>query len=222
MIYKSGIDLEKTKKSAVSEGKFTAVLIVLLVIFAVILPFLFEKEKWLLFISAFFGLGIIWCGSQLLFHATTLFVSKFEGNQRNLVQIFIALISPTVLSLYFLSQANRIGADTILGYWSSYWTLFPVGLACFVAWAATPQLDKQFPFRGYLIATAICFVIAFLGHHGFVSYDSLYDESSVWGLDKSLARSRQNSGMYLGRFVVEVAAIYVVLTVGLLKGRNLG
>ena len=138
------------------------------------------------------------------------------GIARRRFQIAIAIVVPLFLSLYFIKDTTSITLQSVLGHMFSYWFLIPLGIISFVSWAAGNQLNQDHPFRGFLIACAIIFVICFMGHNGFYSEYNDYIESSATYIDKDAAKRASETGRYLGQFLVYVVVSYSAMLTKLL------
>jgi hypothetical protein len=202
------LQLEKAKSEARFFGIVSAILLgVIFVIPAKI-------------VKAFALLGIAVTAWQFLFHGSTVISMTLEGQSRRRFQVFVSAVVPIMLSLYFIKDAPSLTLQMVFGHMFSAWYLIPVGLIGYVSWAAASQLNKEHPFRGFLIACAVIFVICFLGHNGIhIEYDD-YTESSSMNIDKESAKRAVETGRYFGQFLVYVTTSYVAMLMKMRRRRT--
>lgn len=159
------------------------------------------------------GLGLIVlvvAGSQFLFHATTMVSKALQGRRRTQFQVAVSLAVPAALVLFLASRADNVPVETLLAMLTP-WLLIPLGIIGWVCWFAGDQLDREHPFRGFLIASAILGILCFLWSKG-VTFESDSDgEGSSAFLDPEKAKRAKQTGEYVWRFVVYVATAYLAL-----------
>src|SRR5439155_11228466 len=88
---------------------------------------------------------------------------------RRQFQIAVALVVPLFLSLYFIKDATSITLQGVVGDMSGPYLpgrLIQLGLIALFSWAFGDQLNREHPFRGFLIACAVIFVICLKGYYG--------------------------------------------------------
>ena len=191
-----GLSIEKAK----SEAKFFGIASAVLLAVVFIVP--------VKIIQAFVLLGLAATGWQFLFHGSTAISMSFVGVARRRFQIAVAVVVPLLLSLYFIKDATSITLQGVMGHMFSLWFLIPIGIIAYVSWFAADLLDYDYPFRGFLIACAVVFVICFMGHNGIsIEHD----------IDKEAAKRAAETGRYLGQFLVYVTVSYVAMLAKLLR-----
>ncbi len=203
-----GLSLKRAKSEARFFGIVSAILLgVIFVIPAKI-------------VKAFALLGIAVTGWQFLFHGSTVISMTLEGESRRRFQVFVSAVVPILLSLYLIKDAPSLTLQGLFGHMLSAWYLIPVGLIGYVSWAAADQLNGEHPFRGFLIACAVIFVICFMGHSGIYSEYDDYTESSSMYIDKEAAKRAVETGRYFGQFLVYVATSYVAMLMKMRRRRT--
>jgi len=156
----------------------------------------------------------------LLFHGTTWVSLRLQGSQRRAFQVAVALVVPVALSLYFISDTPELIPARMLEPMLSAWFLLPVAILGYISWSAADQLDPELPFRGFLIAAAVLFIICLKGYYGIHSeYDGESERSSQY-IDKEAAALAVQSGRYFVQYLFYVAIVYGVMFVKLKKHHN--
>ena len=198
-----------TFEAVKSNAKFFGIASAVLLLIALLIP-----VKAVNFF-ALFGLTI--CGCRFLFEFATVISMSIEGKARNRFQFAIAAVVPSLLSLYFIRDVSPITLRGVLGYMFSAWFLLPFGAIAYFSWAAADYLNKEHPFRGFLIASAVIFVICFMGHHeNYLETDDHTERNTVI-IDKELAKGSATTGGYFGQFIVYIIISYSAM---LIKLRN--
>lgn len=132
-------------------------------------------------------LGLVGTGWKFIFHGSTAFSMTLQGANRKWFQIFISIITPILFSIYFLKDAQSITLEGINVFIFQDWTwlLFSIGLIGYSSWHASEYLDRDHPFRGFLITSTIFFVLCFCGQHGihFGNDDDAYGYNDVNGIE---------------------------------------
>jgi hypothetical protein len=204
-IHSAGLSIEKAKSEAKFFGIASAVLLGIL---------FFVPVK---IIQAFALLGLAATSWQFLFHGATSLSMSLVGVARRRFQITVAVVVPLLLSLYFIKDVTSISLQGVMGYMFSPWFLIPLGIIAYVSWVAADQLNPDHPFRGFLIACAVIFVICFMGHNGIYSEYDDYTESSSMFIDKEAAKRAAETGRYHGQFLVYVVVSYAAMLTKLLR-----
>lgn len=190
------LSIDKAK----SESRFFSIASLVLLAIAIAVPSQF------LAVLISFPLAItIWL---LLFHGTTWISLRLQGHQRKAFQIAVALVVPLALSLYFLHRTPRIEAAGMLEPMLNAWFLFPIVIIGYLSWFAADQLDREHPFRGFLVAAAVLFVICLFGYYGIHSEYDERSESSFRYIDEEAAALAAQSGRYFAQYLVYVAIAY--------------
>jgi hypothetical protein len=139
------------------------------------------------------------------------------GVARRRFQIAVTVVVPLFLSLYFIKDATAVTLQGVMGHMFSPWFLNPVGIIACVSWVAADQLDLEHPFRGFLIACPVIFVICFMGHNSIYSEYDDYAESTSLYINKEAAKRAAQTGRYFGQFLVYVLVSYVAMLIKLLR-----
>lgn len=149
-------------------------------------------------------------GSQFLFHGATLVSRALEGWRRTQFQVAVSLAAPILFTLFLASRVDAMPTATLWGMLTP-WLLIPLGIISWVCWFGGGQLNREHPFRGFLIAAAVLGVLCFFWSAGMVS-DSDYDgEGSSLYLDPERAKRAKVTGEYVWRFLLYVTTAYLVL-----------
>ena len=151
-------------------------------------------------------------GWGLVFHGTTAVSLSSTGRRRILMQVVVSIVVPLTLSLYFISEAYPLRLSNLLSGLTTSWILIPVLFIGYVSWAVGGELDHQQPFRGFVIAATVLFVLCFLGHHGIElgGSDEMY-EAGMSSEERDAARAAARSGQYFGQYLLYVVASYASL-----------
>lgn len=216
----SKIDVNEEAGSTRFALIYTGVSLFVFLVFWYVLPNLFGKSAEFPLVFGLAGIFMI-CGcAQIYYYGPVVVSSKFQGKGRVLIQIFLALLTPIILSQYFLVDGQDLKFISIFEYWTSPWSLLVVGILGVVVWISIDFVDKEFPIRAYLIISAACFVISIMGYHDVSLSNSIEDTyNDVSNYDKIHAY-RRSSGYYFGRFFGEIIIFYTILTIGILKRRK--
>lgn len=191
---------ELSFEKAQSEARFFGVASVVLLAVVLLVP--------VPIIKAFAVLGLAVTGWQFLFQGSTAISLTLEENRRQRFQIVISLAVPAVFSLYFIKDTPTVTLQGVIGHMFSVWFFLPLVIIGYVSWFVADQLDKEHPFRGFLIACTVIFVICFMGYHGIHDEYDEYTESSVTYIDKDAAKAAAQTGRYFGQFLLYVAVSY--------------
>jgi hypothetical protein len=188
-----------------SETRFSAIASAVLLVLVVAIP----SRFW----SALISLPLIITAWLLLFHGTTWVSLRLQGIHQKTFQISVALLVPLVLSLYFIHRTPQVTAAGVLEPLLDAWYLIPMAIIGYVSWFAAAQLDREHPFRGFLIAAAILFIICLFGYWGIRSEYDEQSESSLRYVDKEAAARAAQSGRYFAQYLIYVAIAYGVMVV---------
>lgn len=157
---------ETTKLSFDEEKKEVRSYGILAAICALITAFWFIPFIPIKIIAAIAMLGLVGNGWLFLFHGSTVISMLLQGRPRLLFQIFISIVTPILFSIYFLKDAQSITLEGMYVYMFHAWILFPIGIFAYVSFIVNSYLDRYHPFRGFIIASTIFFVLCLIGHHG--------------------------------------------------------
>jgi hypothetical protein len=92
------------------------------------------------------------------------------------------------------------------------WLVVPLGIIATVSWYAGGALDREHPFRGFVIAATVLAVLCWFWTAGMTSGDSDYEDggSSLY-LDRERAQRARETGEYVWRYLIYVSVAYAVL-----------
>ena len=103
-------------------------------------------------------------GTQCLYHGCTAVSASLHGPARIWFQAAVAAAVPILLSvgsLYFVEDTGAVSLQDATGRMQSLDVLAGLAAVAWVSWAAAEQMDRSYPFRGFLTASgAILFVCA--------------------------------------------------------------
>ncbi len=163
---------------------------------ALITAFWFIPLKPLKIIAVIAMLGLVGNGWLFLFHGSTVISMLQQGRRRLLFQIFISILTPILFSIYFLKDAQSITLEGINMFIFQSWTwlLFSIGIIAYVSWLVAKYLDRDHPFRGFVIASTTLFVLCFAGQHNirFGNDDDAYGYSDSSGTDVLDTESKES------------------------------
>jgi len=87
-------------------------------------------------------------------------------------------------------------------------------IVAYLCWSMARELDREHPFRGFLIASAVLFVFCFFGHHGIVpGRDADSEIATALPGDEDISET-QHSGRMFGQYVTYTAFAYAGLLIG--------
>jgi hypothetical protein len=117
---------------------------------------------------------------------------------------------PVGIALFLASSVDAVPLETLRNILTP-WLLIPVGIIAWIGWAAAAYLDREHPFRGFLITAAVLGLLCWFWTAGMAS-DSDYDgEGSGFYLDPERARRARETGEYVWRFLLYVTTAYAAL-----------
>ncbi|MCA9469220.1 MAG: hypothetical protein KC643_27770 [Nitrospira sp.] len=153
-------------------------------------------------------IGLLLCFPVFLFHILTIISMSLTGVAGHIFQITAMVLSPLLLSLYFIKDSPIVTLGGILGDLLSFSTLFWVGIIFWLSWLLSDYLDlyKAQPFRGFLIVCAILFFVSFLGHNGIY-----HDSDFGWAMDSERTERNAKTGAYMGNFLAYVGVSYFAM-----------
>lgn len=158
------------------------------------------------------------CAWKLVFHGATAISMSLAAPKRNLFQVAVAVAFPLVLSWYFIRNTPTLTVAGVIGHMASAWFLAPIVLTAWISWASADQLDREQPFRGFLIAATALFVICLLGYHGIYSDSDDQGETRYTVIDREAAAQAAATGRSFGQFLVYVLVSYGAMFVKLRRG----
>jgi hypothetical protein len=193
------ISLEKSK----SEARIFAIALVVLAIATEAIP-----SRW---ITALLMIPLAITAWLALFHGTTVISFQLQGFRRTAFQVAVAIAVPIALSFYFIHRTPELTASGVFGPALTPWFLLPVAIIGYASWHGAAQLDSEHPFRGFLVASTVLFVICLFGYYGIYSEFDEQTETSIQYIDKEAAALAAQSGRYFGQFLIYVAISYIAM-----------
>jgi len=201
------VNLEAAKDNAIDFGKIN---LALLTVF-----FLFKNNALIYFLGLLALPLTVWI---LFFFSTTVFASILQPKIGKFFQVIIVLIFPLVLSIYFINDPHGSPLTNFLLIFEKYSfldliklnftkgdvlgilvVLFFIGYG---SWGAGGYLDPKLPFRGYIIAATILFVLCLIGS-GRHSYKDMGGHALFVA----------TSGKLFARYFLFIITSYIPLTI---------
>jgi len=171
--------------------------------------------------SAFFKvlilLGLAATTWKIIFHGATFISLSVHGKTRTYFQVAVSILFPVALSLYFLASSSPASVGSMFYHLFSLWFLIPLLVIGYTSKSAAIVVNERHPFRSFMIASTIIFVICFMGHNGIHSEYDDSAESNYTYIDKESSKSAKESGRYFGQFLVYVLVSYSAMLWGLRK-----
>jgi len=184
-------------------GILTAIWLGVLVLAPYVLPHLPAT-----IVQVFAVFFVVIAGSQFFLELAT-FVSKaLKGRRRTQFQVCLSLAVPIAFTRFLASRADVVPFQTLLDMFTP-WLLIPLGVIGWVCWLTGSQLNREHPFRGFLIASAVLFVLCFISAMGMTTESD--GEGSYAFLDPDKAKRARETGVYVWGFVLCVTVAYVAL-----------
>jgi len=149
-------------------------------------------------------------GAQFVFFGSTLISRALEGKRRTQFQVAISLAAPLVFALCLASRVDALPIETLWRMMTP-WLLIPLCVLGWVGWFSATQLDRDHPFRGYLIGATVLFVLCFLWSMGMTSESDPSGEGSYSYFDRDQAMEARQSGRYVFMYAIYTAALYVAM-----------
>lgn len=199
-------------KEAKSEAKLFGVVSVVLLVITLLVP-----AK---IIAAFAFMGLVGTGSLTLFHGATAVSLSLAGAARRWFQLAVSIVVPLVLSLYFLRGTPSITVYGLFGHLLNPWFLIPFVIIGYISWTAADLLNREHPFRGFLIATAVIFIICFMGYSGIYIETDYYTDETTFGGDSETTQRAVETGRYFGQFLIYMVVSYTTMLIKLLKKKK--
>ena len=154
---------------------------------------------------------------KTVFHGSTAISMCLRGTRRIVFQVTVSIVLPLILAFYFIIDTPVVTVWGLVGHMLSPWYLIPIVLIAYFGWWGTDLLDKEQPFRGFIVATTVLFVICVLGYHGIYSEVDYANDDRYTGIDKEAAAEAVRSGRYFGQFLFYVCVSYVAMLAKLSK-----
>lgn len=198
------ISLEKSR----SEARLMAVVSAALAIIAAIVPSSLVKLLALI--------ALPYTAWLFYFHGTTWVSFLLQDNKKRIFQVGVAILTPALLSLYFLRHTPEFTFQVTFGPLLNPWFLLPCAFIWFFSKILSRVLDRQHPFRGYLIASVIIFIFCLYGFSG-IALDA---ENGTSYADEEFAKLAASTAKYFGQYLLYVAVSYLSLLRGMRKSTH--
>jgi len=186
-------------------GILTGIALVVLVFALYILP---RRAGFI--VGAFAALMVAIGGARFIFDGSTIISMSLDGWRRTWFQVAIALAVPVGFVLILASCADAVPLATLWRMLTP-WLLIPLGIIAWVSWYFGGHLNRDHPFRGFLIAATVLGVLCFLWSAGMVSESDYEGEDSSFFFDPEKARVAKETGEYVWRFALYVTTAYLGL-----------
>jgi len=148
---------------------------------------------------------------QFVLHGSTAVSICLNGRKRTLFQISMAVAFPLALSMYFLRVVPSFAVGELVGQLVSPQYLLPTAIIGYASWFMAEQLDREHPFRGFLMASAAIFVICLLGYHGIQIASDEFSEATYEARDSEKTIEVAQTGRFFGQFLLYILASYAAL-----------
>ena len=184
-----------------------------------LIPYLIPRRA-AVFVQAFAVLVFAGAASQFVFYGSTLVSMRLEGTGRRRFQIAVSFAVPAVLTLYFVQRAESFDPERAGLF--RVWMLVPLAVIALVSWKVSDTLDREYPFRGFLIASAVFFVWCFMKEQGmyFDADDFNPDGGSAAYISEDRAQFAKETGEYAMLYPLYVITAYSALLARLAKRRR--
>ena len=150
------------------------------------------------------------------FYGATWVSFLLQDNKRKLFQVFVSIFTPAILSIYFLRHISEFTLQATFGPLMNPWLLLPCAFIWFFSKVLSRVLDRQHPFRGYLVSSVIIFLFCLYGFSG-ISIDS---ENGANYADEEFVKLAASTAKYFGLYLLYVAISYVSLFLGMNKSTH--
>jgi hypothetical protein len=161
-----------------------------------------------LIIQAFVLLGLIIFVSQAYWKGTTFLSVLLEGERRQRYQIVLSIITPLLLLVIFCLDAEKLNFQAFEDDLDWYF-LVPIGIISYISWFSAPAIHNDHPFRGFVLSSAIIFVLLYLPSKG-VSFGT-NDDMDVEPISKDELKATVEYGVFAIKYFVYVVTSYVVM-----------
>jgi hypothetical protein len=172
---------------------------------AILLVLMFSVPQVVLRALILFGLAAaLW---RFLFHGTTAISLNLEGRLRRFFQLCVSVIFPVLLALFFLKDTPHITIEGLLTNLRTWWLVVPVAIIAMFGYGTADQANTEHPFRAFMIASLVLFIICFMGYIG-ISAESDGEETHQY-ISKEQAAHAAETGSYALQYIVYVVAAYL-------------
>lgn len=150
-------------------------------------------------------------GAQSVFQTATLASHALQGQRRRQFQVWMSLGVLVLFWMFLVSRVDGVPVETLQGILTP-WLVVPLGIIATVSWYAGGALDREHPFRGFVVAATVLAVLCWFWTAGMTSGDSDYEDggSSLY-LDRERAQRARATGEYVWRYLIYVSVAYAVL-----------
>jgi hypothetical protein len=156
--------------------------------------------------------------AALFYHLATLVSVKLEGRTRTCFQVAVSLAVPIVLAFILSARVDALPFET-LSRMLTPWLLLPLGIIGLIGWCGAMELNRNHPFRPFLVTSAVLFVLCWIWNSDMADIASSSDPF----LDRELVTRKKETGAYVYRYVLYVLAAYTGLFLGFLwRGSKAG
>ena len=184
------------------------------VIYLLLKIFLPEEGK-----SIFIGIGMIiqiiagLClaiiGWLLLYKGSELLSLMKKGEEQFNFQLKVALITPLVLSLYFVKDVKEFHFVELFASYG-WWSIVSFGILYWISSGFADQTSGDAIFVKMCLGFSIVlFLICLKSHKGYYEDYSDYDEISYTSFDKEAAKLFSQTGQYMMWYLGIVASSYL-------------
>ena len=148
-------------------------------------------------------------GWLLFYKCSCLITVLLMGKSKFRFQLKMVLITPLVLSYYFITDVEEFHTQWLFASYSSGFIIIPLLILFWMGRAlfASDVFDGYF-IKYYLGTSLVLFVICYLGHNGYM-FDS--------GLDKELHAKHILTGQFAMKYLGMIASSYLGMYSGIMK-----
>jgi hypothetical protein len=156
-------------------------------------------------------LGVVIAGAHFVLHGSTALSLSLSGAARRLFQITVAILVPFSLSVLLIPDTEMIARAPLWHLLSDVWILVPLAIIAFISWIFGAELDAEHPFRGFIAAAGVLFILCYFGYHGMSTSASPDGELIEMYLDPQKAQQAKQDVVYFWQFLIYVVTTYMAL-----------
>lgn len=194
------------------ETKFFAISLAVLIV-AYLIPSHF-------FIKALLLIGIIICAGKLFFHGTTYISVLLGGKKRAFFQASVAITVPLIYCWYLYTPTKEFNSSIYINYILNLQFLMTLGLIIYVSWISTSLLDREHPFRGFIISSSIIFAFSFAGNNGYYPSVDDFTDSMTFYQNREWAKAATDSNLYVAVYLTEVTISHLIMYIKMSHSRQ--
>src|SRR5262245_145416 len=116
---------------------------------------------------------VVIAGSQFVFHGATIVSKALAGRRRTRFQAAVSVAVPVFVLLLLIGRVDAVPLATLREIVTP-WLVVAVGIVAWVCWFTGPLLDREHPFRGFVIAAGALGLLCLFWSAGMTS-DADYD-----------------------------------------------